>query len=82
MFVGNVSGGGTLVYQRDVCVEAALAISLRKNCNFMVKAMRDGARLCPLPGRGIVCQATNTGYSPRDASLSRKTGRSRRSRTS
>jgi O-antigen biosynthesis protein len=54
MFVGNVCGG-TLVYRRDVWRRSGPypAISLREDCDFMVKAMRDGARLCPMPGRDL-----------------------------
>lgn len=55
MFVGNVSGS-TLMYRRDIWRRSGpyQAISLREDCDFMVKAMRDGAELCPLPGRGLV----------------------------
>jgi glycosyltransferase involved in cell wall biosynthesis len=58
MFVGNVCGG-TLIYRRDVWQRSGPypATSLREDCDFMVKAMRDGARLCPLPGRGLCIYA-------------------------
>jgi glycosyltransferase involved in cell wall biosynthesis len=54
MFVGNISGG-TLTYRRDIWRRSGPypTTSLREDCDFMVKAIRDGARLCPLPGRNV-----------------------------
>jgi glycosyltransferase involved in cell wall biosynthesis len=64
LFVENVSGG-TLVYRRSVwgpgCVYPAT--SLREDADFLVEAMRRGARLCRVHGRELcvyVRHAANT----------------------
>jgi glycosyltransferase involved in cell wall biosynthesis len=54
MFVENVFGGA-LMFRRDTWRRSGPypAISLREDCDFMVRAMRAGARLCPMPGREL-----------------------------
>jgi len=54
MFVENVSGG-TLMFRRDVWRRSGPYpdTSMREDCDFMVKAMSDGARLCPVSGQNL-----------------------------
>ncbi|HZZ70382.1 MAG TPA: glycosyltransferase [Phenylobacterium sp.] len=54
MFVEDVSGG-TLMFRKAAWRRSGPypATSLREDADFMVKAMRDGARLCRLPGRDL-----------------------------
>lgn len=54
LFLGNVSGG-TLVFRRALWLRSGPypATSLREDADFMAAAMRDGARLCALPGREL-----------------------------
>ena len=54
MFVEKVFGGA-LMFRRDTWRRSGPypPISLREDCEFMVRAMRDGARLCPMPGREL-----------------------------
>jgi glycosyltransferase involved in cell wall biosynthesis len=54
LFLENVSGG-TLVFRREVWQRSGPypATSLREDAEFMAKAMREGARLCRLPGREL-----------------------------
>jgi glycosyltransferase involved in cell wall biosynthesis len=54
MFVEKVLGGA-LMFRRDTWRRSGPypAISLREDCEFMARAMRDGARLCPMPGREL-----------------------------
>jgi glycosyltransferase involved in cell wall biosynthesis len=54
LFVENVSGG-TLMFRRGVWERSGPypAISLREDAEFMIRAMRDGARLRREPGRDL-----------------------------
>jgi O-antigen biosynthesis protein len=54
LFVENVSGG-TLMFRAEIWHRSGPypLTSLREDADFLVKAMRDGARLCRLPGRDL-----------------------------
>ncbi|MFV8754425.1 glycosyltransferase family 2 protein [Nannocystaceae bacterium ST9] len=54
LFLENVSGG-TLVFRREVWQRSGPypATSLREDAEFLAKALREGARLCRLPGRDL-----------------------------
>ncbi|PRP90771.1 putative glycosyltransferase EpsH [Enhygromyxa salina] len=54
LFLENVSGG-TLVFRRELWDQSGPypATSLREDAEFMAKAIREGARLCRLPGRDL-----------------------------
>jgi O-antigen biosynthesis protein len=54
MFVGKVLGAA-LMFRRDTWRRSGPypPISLREDCAFMVRAIRDGAKLCPMPGREL-----------------------------
>ncbi|WAS95657.1 glycosyltransferase [Nannocystis punicea] len=62
LFVENVSGG-TLVFRREVFLRSGPypATSLREDADFMVNAMRDGARLCRVPGRDLYVYVRHDG---------------------
>ncbi len=54
MFVGDVAGG-TLVFRREVWRRSGPypTTSLREDAEFLARAMRDGARLCRVPGQDL-----------------------------